>query len=199
VAEQEWVFSKFGVFGGTNRNLWLGFHRELQNGRFISMLGEKMNYSNWGPGQPDNGGGQENCVDIWSNGSGNDGKGFWNDCVDWTMNNGVVEVPGKSNEKALTEKEKALVGKWYHNGNVNEPCWIAEADNSLFAINNENQDASRIVFTADGFLFSSKWKQHAEIVADKILWGNGVWWSRTPSKYDGGGNSGNARSVIVPD
>src|SRR5581483_6705652 len=91
-AEQEWVFSKFGDFGGTNRNLWLGFHREAQNGRFISMLGEKMDYSNWGPGQPDNGGGQESCVDIWTTGWNDTNKGCWNDCVDWTMNNGVVEI-----------------------------------------------------------------------------------------------------------
>jgi hypothetical protein len=187
-AEQEWVFSKFGAYGGTNLNLWLGFHRETPD-RFVSMVGENMNYSNWGPGQPDHGGGVENCVQIWSSGSGNDGKGYWNDAVDWTMCNGVVEVPGKSDERALTEKEKALIGKWFHNGDFNQPCWIAEAGNSLFAINNENQDASRVILTAKGFLFSSKWKQHAEIVKDNILWSNGIWWSRTPSDYGNGRTS----------
>jgi len=186
-AEQEWVFSKFGAYGGTNRNLWLGFHRETPD-RFVSMTGGQMNYSNWGPGQPDNGGGVENCVDIWASGSWNDSKGYWNDAVDWTSCNGVVEVPGKSKEPALTDKEKALIGTWYVNGDPSQPCWIAGTENLIFAID-QNNDASRVIFTPEGFLFSPKWKQHAEIVKDKLLWSKGNWWSRKPSEFGNGKTS----------
>jgi hypothetical protein len=183
-AEQEWVFSKFGAYGGVSRNLWLGFCREGKD-RFVSMTGGQMNYSNWGPGQPDNGGGVENCVDIWASGSGSDSKGYWNDAVDWTSCNGVVEVPGKSKEQALTGKEKALIGTWYVNGDPGQPCWITGTENLIFAID-QNKDASRIIFTPEGLLFSPKWKQRAEIVKDKILWSKGNWWSRKPAEYQAG-------------
>ncbi len=106
----------------------------------------------------------------------------------------------KSPANRTTEKEKALIGKWYHDGDINQPCWIAAAGNTLFAINNENQDGSRIVLTSNGFIFSSKWKQRAEIVEDKILWANGVWWSRKPMDF-GTQTSPTAlkQSYIVPD
>jgi hypothetical protein len=181
-AEQEWVFSKFGAYGGTNRTMWIGFRRQRPGGLFVSVTSEKMGYSNWASGQPDNSGNVENCVQMWADGTW-DGKGLWNDMTENTLCYGLVEVPGKSDEKALTEMEKNLIGIWYHNGDPGQPCWIAATDNLLFAVNNENQDASRIIFTAEGLLFSPKWKQRAEIVQDKILWSNGVWWSRKPMGY----------------
>ncbi len=64
-AEQEWVFSKFGAYGGTNRNLWIGLHRQWQGGPFVWITNEKLDYVNWENGQPDNAGGVENCVEIW--------------------------------------------------------------------------------------------------------------------------------------
>ena len=91
-------------------------------------------------------------------------------------------MPGKSNEKSLTEQEKSLIGTWYNNGDPDQPCWIAGTDNLLFTID-QNKDASRAIYTADGFLFSPKWKQHAEIVKDRILWSRGNWWSRKPAGY----------------
>jgi hypothetical protein len=189
-AEQEWVFSKFGAYGGTNRNLWIGLHRQWQGGPLAWVTDEKLVYANWSSGNPDNAGGVENCVHMYNPKDVQAGK--WNDFQDaGTMDDplcGVVEVPGKSNEKALTEQQKSLLGVWYNNGDPDQLCWIAGTDRLLFAID-QNKDASRIIYTTEGFLFFPKWKQHAEIIKDKILWSRGNWWSRSPAEYKAGEKS----------
>src|SRR5579864_8649645 len=53
-AEQEWVFSKFGDYGGTNRSLWLGFYRQSPGGPFRAVTDVRMNYFNWAVGEPNN-------------------------------------------------------------------------------------------------------------------------------------------------
>ncbi len=177
-ADQEWVFSKFGDYAGTNRTLWIGLHRQWQGGPFVWVTDTKLDYVNWAQGEPNNSGGIENCVEVWPG----DSHGVWNDTPESQILYGVVEVPGRSNEKALTEQEKSLVGTWYNNGDPDQPCWIAGTDNLLFAID-QNKDASRVIYTTEGFLFFPKWKQHAEILKDKILWSRGNWWSRKPVEY----------------
>ena len=127
-------------------------------------------------GAPARTGGSENFCLIRATGK-------WNDDTD-TANpvSGVVEVPGKSQEKTLAAKEKSLIGTWYINGDPEQTCWIAGTDRLLFAIDH-NKNSSRVVCTSDGLLFSSAWKQHAEITGDKILWSSGNWWSRKPAVY----------------
>ncbi len=175
-AEQEWLFSQFGNYGGTNRSLWIGLRRSWPGGPFMPVTDARVNYFNWDSNQPDNVGGAEYYVQVLTNGK-------WNDNTD-TANPvcGVVEVPGKSNEKILTEREKSLIGTWYNNGDPQQPCAIAGTVNLLFAID-PNRDASRIIDTPEGFLFSPKWKQHAVLLDDKILWSWGNWWSREPVKF----------------
>lgn len=184
--EQEWVLSTFGSYGATNRNLWIGLRRYSPGGPFVWVTDNKVDYLNWQHGQPDNNGGNENYVHMFSNAE-NRTPGAWNDFAEGNSFDGapicgVVEVPGKSNEKSLTEQEKALVGTWYCNGDPDQPCWIAGTDNLFFAID-QGKDASRLIYTAEGSLFSAKWKQHAEIVKDKLLWSRGNWWSRKPAEY----------------
>lgn len=175
-AEQEWVFSKFGSADGKNRSLWLGLHKNHSGAPFAWMTGEPVNYLNWDSGQPDNAGGMENFVQILPGGK-------WNDNTD-TANPifAVVEVPGKSNPKSLTEKERALVGTWYVSGKADHPCHLTATENQLFGIN--DNFASRLIYTPDGQLFSSSWRVFGEISGDKILWGNGTWWSRKPAKIE---------------
>ncbi len=185
-AEQEWILSKFGSYDGINRNLWIGLHRQWQGGPFAWVTDARVDYSNWERGQPDNNGGNESYVHMFGK-VGNRIPGTWNDWSDVNSVEGapicgVVEVPGKSNEKSLTENEKALIGAWYNNGDPSQPCWIAGTDNLIFAID-QNKDASRVIYTTEGFLFFPKWKQHAEILKDKILWSRGNWWSRKPAEY----------------
>ena len=169
-AEQEWIFSKFGSNGGTNYSLWIGLRRSWPGGPFASVTDTKTDYFNWASGEPSNTGGNENFCQILTTGK-------WNDNTD-TANpvSGVVEVPGKSQEKSLTAKEKSLIGTWYNNGDPDQTCWIAGTDRLLFAID-QNKSSSRAVYTSEGLLFFSGWKQHAEITGDKILWSRGNWWS----------------------
>jgi len=184
-AEEEWIFSKFGAYGKTNRNLWIGLRRESPGGAFKWVTGEKVNFSNWADNQPDNGGGVEDCVHIIGK-LENWPAGKWNDIVDngsacGVVPNGVVEMPGA--KSTLSDKERSLLGTWYHNGDASQPCWITSEGGLLFAINNDNEDASRMIYLNDGYLFSPKWRQYAEIVQDRILWANGIWWSRRPVNY----------------
>jgi hypothetical protein len=203
-AENEWVFSKFGAYEGVKRNLWIGLRRNFPGGPFAWITDEKPDYFNWHPGQPDNGGGIENCAHIW--GLNPDRPDSWNDLfdnysADDQISCGVVEAPGKSEEKVLTEKEKALIGTWYVNGDPGQPCWITGTENLIFAID-QNKDASRVIFMPEGFLFSPKWKQRAEIVKDKLLWSKGNWWSRKSSEFGNGKTSpavDGAPLHIIPD
>jgi hypothetical protein len=189
-AELEWICSKVGWFDGTHRGFWIGLHRDWNGAPLHWVTDAPMDYSNWLDGQPDNAGGNESAVHVRG---GDDKLGTtWNDLAENNSLCSVVEVPGKSNPKSFSEKEKSLVGTWYDNGDPERPCWIARADNLIFFID-QNKDASRAIYTPEGFLFSPKWKQHAEIVGDKILWSKGNWWSRKPSEYKAGETSSDAK------
>jgi hypothetical protein len=197
-AEQEWVYSKFGTYGGTDRDLWIGLHRQREGGPFVWVSGAKLDYLKWEGGQPDNAGGVENCVEISQAGH----RGAWNDANENQIRNGVVEVPGSSNEKPLTKKEKALIGTWYASGDRDHPCWIAGTENRLFQIYDGR--AMRLMFTVEGPLFLANGIR-GEIVKDKILWNNGTWWSRRPSEFGSGEKSSfddktKSRSLrVIPD
>jgi hypothetical protein len=182
-AENEWVSSKFGAYGGVKRNLWIGLRRSAPGGAFAWVTDEKPDYLNWHPGQPDNGGGIENGAHIW--GRNPDRPDAWNDlfdnyAADDQIPCGVVEVPGKSKERSLTQKEKELIGTWYASGNREHPCWIAGTENKLFQIYDGR--ATRLIFTVEGPLFLANGIR-GEIVKDRILWHNGTWWSRKPAEY----------------
>ncbi len=175
-AEQAWAFSKFGDYGGTNRSLWLGFYRQGPGGAFRAVTDVRANYFNWSVGEPSNSGGNEIYIQMLDTGKWNDNTDGANPVC------GLVEVPGKADEKALTVREKSLLGDWYDNGDPNHHCYIVGTENRLFAIN-ENREASRLIATPEGFLFSPTWKQHVTVQGDKLLWTWGNWWSREPVKF----------------
>jgi hypothetical protein len=210
--EQEWVFSAFGAYGGTNRNLWIGLHRSFHGGPLVWVTGEKLDYADWAGGQPDDSGGVEDCVFMVSSNRpwGLFPAGTWDDItdsaiIDGSAPNGVVELPGKAHELSLSKAERALIGNWYEGGNIERPCWIVGTDKLLFVISN-NRLATRASLSADGTLiaynFRSGWpigqgdfgypfmppranlqtEMRGEIMKDKILWSNGTWWSRKPSE-----------------
>ena len=62
--EQEWLFTNFGMFGGEERNLWIGLHDAdpLNNAtnsaerqaEFVWASGEPVSYSKWANGLPNN-------------------------------------------------------------------------------------------------------------------------------------------------
>jgi hypothetical protein len=178
-AEQKWVFAKFGRDGDKERSLWLGLHRQWQGGPFIWMDGSKLDYANWCNNQPDNSGGVENSVHMWADAHNGGG---WNDAVENTSLFAVVEVPGKSDEKALTEKEKSIIGNWYEGGRPDRQSWIVGTGNKIFLITHDRH-AARLTFMREGVLYDGD-RQFGEVVKDRILWSNGTWWSRQPAEYE---------------
>jgi hypothetical protein len=185
-AEQDWIFSTFGSYGGiTNRSLWIGLRRDWRGGPFAWVTGENLAYTNWSSGEPDNLWWNESYVHMWSSSMKYPG-GKWNDASDdvsfyGLIPNGVVEVP---QEKILTKNEKSLAGTWYEGGSIDRPCYFAETTNMLFAIGNYGRSA-RIIYASPNHIFAASWHTSGEIVQDKILWSNGTWWSRKASNHAG--------------
>jgi hypothetical protein len=196
--EQEWVFSNFARYGGTNRNLWIGLYRNNPNRLLDWVTGFKSDYSNWAGGQPDDAGGVEGYVFMASNDRPwGLAAGRWGDIAnDMRIGerslNGVVEVPGKTNEKTLTGAEKSWRGAWYAAGKADCPCYITSTDHSLFIIN-ESNSAGRVILTPEKRAFVASWRIYGEMVEDKILWSNGTWWSRHPFPPDSAGGGETAR------
>jgi hypothetical protein len=185
--EQDWVFSQFGAHDGTNLNLWIGLHRVGYERTLVWVTGERLDYAHWAGGQPDDMGRVESCVFMASaNRPWGFSTGTWADYTDSGVVEGsapyaVVEVPGKSHETSLTGKEKSLIGVWYETGSPSQPCYISGTENMLFAINHGR--AGRLLWTTDDDVFLSGWNAHGEIIEDRILWSDGTWWSREPTKY----------------
>jgi Lectin C-type domain len=209
--EQKWIFSTFGAYGGTNRNLWIGLHRVGPERSLQWVTGENFDYLNWTGGQPDDAGGVEGYVDMASADRPWGFKpGGWNDArdgaiIDNSLPCGVVELPGKAHKLSLSKSGRALVGNWYEGGNIGRPCWITATDTELFMISSERM-ASRLTLCADGKLFvpgyqtdrypiaeygyvlpqtrrlNSSAGMSGQPIQDKILWSDGTWWSRKPLK-----------------
>lgn len=194
-SEQDWVFSTFSK--DVNHNgLWIGLHRTRMGGPFVWVTNARTNYFDWGPGEPNDVGGVENCVHMQN---GNANAGTWNDIPNDHRFNAVVELPGKADQIPLSKSARALIGNWYEGGNVRRPCWIAGTYNALFVITNYRL-AARAGLCTDGSLFVPGWSigsgrtvpyfsrsfplpqtgMRGEIFKDKILWSNGTWWSRKP-------------------
>ena len=60
---------------------WIGVHRHV-SGKFITVSGVDISFTNWYPGEPNNNAGSEDCVELmnkvsWVNDV--DASGKWND------------------------------------------------------------------------------------------------------------------------
>lgn len=90
--ENDWLLSTFGRWEGVSDVwLWIGLTDKNTEGRFHWISGQPVEFTNWSSGQPDNAGGKEHYVQMYS-------SGRWNDLTDtppfelsvlWL---GVVEV-----------------------------------------------------------------------------------------------------------
>ncbi|XP_053706120.1 galactose-specific lectin nattectin-like [Synchiropus splendidus] len=53
---------------GSNTRVWVGAHDETKEGHWLWSDGTKFQFNLWGAGQPSNGGGTENCMELnWNN------------------------------------------------------------------------------------------------------------------------------------
>jgi lectin-like protein len=99
-AENDWLFTTFGAFGGQERSLWIGLSDVASENNFVWADGDPSLYRNWIALQPDDALGGEDYVHIvrTNNGFGHPG-GFWNDLAspnspftEFDPIHGVVEV-----------------------------------------------------------------------------------------------------------
>lgn len=58
--------------GYAGQVIWIGFSDALSEGNFVWYDGAPITYSNWAPGEPNNSGGNENCTQIYPDGTWND-------------------------------------------------------------------------------------------------------------------------------
>lgn len=92
--ENAWVQDTFGTWGENRRELWIGLTDELFEGEWRWADGSNSTNRNWGPGQPDNYGGEsgENYVHFWIPDDSGNYLGTWNDAGSWVSHYGVIEV-----------------------------------------------------------------------------------------------------------
>ncbi|KAM9726471.1 galactose-specific lectin nattectin-like [Menidia menidia] len=56
--------------GGPSRRTWIGGHDAVQDNVWMWSDGSPFTFTSWGPGEPNNTGGKEPCMEIMNAGSG---------------------------------------------------------------------------------------------------------------------------------
>jgi Lectin C-type domain/FG-GAP-like repeat/RTX calcium-binding nonapeptide repeat (4 copies) len=112
--EQQWILNTFGTTG----NYWIGLKKNLSNGAWEWTNGEAINYLNWSPSEPNNGGGIENYGMIIGDQDANYAQGKWNDYTNSSILRsqsiqGIIEIdPNKADWKKLA-KYNSQTGNYY--------------------------------------------------------------------------------------
>lgn len=90
-AENDCVLSSLNNLGYTsNEVVWIGFNDETTEGTFVWYDQAPITYTNWAPGEPNNSGGNEDCVQIYPAGAN---PGTWNDLSCTSSNSmSIIEV-----------------------------------------------------------------------------------------------------------
>jgi hypothetical protein len=95
-SEDAWVYDTFSTYGSTDRNLWIGYTDQSDEGTFSWIDGDTSTYTNWASGEPNNDwDAGEDYAMIWSPSGQHPGQ--WNDMDDPAdhdspVPNGVVEI-----------------------------------------------------------------------------------------------------------
>ncbi|NCS30372.1 MAG: hypothetical protein GPJ18_18240 [Microcystis aeruginosa F13-15] len=111
--EQQWILNTFGTTG----NYWIGLKKNLDNGAWEWINGEKVNYLNWSPNEP-NGEGIENYGMIIGDQDVNFAQGKWNDYTNASILRGqsiqgIIEIDPNKNDYKKLAKYNAQTGKYY--------------------------------------------------------------------------------------
>lgn len=89
LAENNCILNALVDIGQTG-TIWIGLNDEQVEGTFVWYDQSPVTYSNWAPGEPNNSGGNEDCVQIYPNGSN---PGSWNDLPCTSANSkSIIEV-----------------------------------------------------------------------------------------------------------
>lgn len=115
-AENNWVFTNFGNYGGVERALWLGLNDSAQENIWVWVSGQPATYFNWAPGEPNSGGGffpDEDHVLIWHPSSGFP-LGSWADAPSNQLHSAVVEVSPPEPIVLAGPITNAANGHWYY-------------------------------------------------------------------------------------
>jgi len=78
-AENDFVFTSVGVLG---QDHWLGATEELVEGTWVWVTGEPWSYTNWGTGQPNNFGEDQDYLSFW-----------YNEASKWNDQSSVIPLP----------------------------------------------------------------------------------------------------------
>ena len=78
--ENRWVYEYFRSKGQTGSSIWIGLNDISKEGNYqwIDGSGGIASYSNWISGEPNNNGGAQNCMVLWSG-----YLGLWGDIECW--------------------------------------------------------------------------------------------------------------------
>ncbi len=89
LAENNCILNALNTLNQTG-TIWIGLNDEAVEGTFVWYDQSPVNYSNWAPGEPNNSGGNEDCVQIYPGGSN---PGMWNDLPCSSANSkSIIEV-----------------------------------------------------------------------------------------------------------
>jgi hypothetical protein len=86
--ENDRLLSIFG--GGDQELLWIGLYKDGITEEFVWASGEAVTYTNWNAGEPNNVGGEESKVHLYTTFA----PGKWNDVVGSESFYGIMELPG---------------------------------------------------------------------------------------------------------
>ncbi len=95
--EQSWVYSTFGNYGGTNRNLWIGLNDALAAGNYVWTSGQPSSYRNWRTGEPTDLNGDHYTLIL---GAANTTPGLW---VTAAANGAQTGGPATTNNYGVVE------------------------------------------------------------------------------------------------
>lgn len=63
-AEEDWIYNTFYDYDDQSRDLWIGLNDVAQPNQFVWTSGTPVTYTDWAPGEPDNGGESDPYVAI---------------------------------------------------------------------------------------------------------------------------------------